>query len=125
MPKVQQLVADLIQKGPDAPCTGKLAAAISAGRPTAAMRMGKVAATTSTKIQPQQKMATATTPDLTQVISIDDDEPMLTSNVTAMTMSILDTAIVQEDESLRSKQMRIMQESVDKLLQGHGSKQDL
>ena len=60
-----------------------------------------------------------------QVISIDDDEPMLTSNVTAMTMSILDTAIVQEDESLRSKQMRIMQESVDKLLQGHGSKQDL
>ena len=70
-------------------------------------------------------MATATTPDPMQVINIDDDEPMLTSNVTATTMSILDTAMMEEDESLRSKQICIMQESVNKLLQGCGSEQDL
>ena len=70
-------------------------------------------------------MATATTLDPMQVINIDNDEPTLTSSVTAMTMSILDTAMMEEDESLRSKQMHIMQESVDKLLQGCRLEQDL
>ncbi len=66
-----------------------------------------------------------TAPDLLQVISIDDDEPMLTSNVIVMTTSILDTAMMEEDELLRTKQIHIMQESVDKLLQGCGLEQDL
>ena len=125
MLEVQQLVADLIKKGPNAPCAGKLVTATSAGRLTAAMSMGKAAATMSTKIQSEQKMATVTAPDPSQVISIDDDKPMLTSNVTAITTSILDTVMMEEDESPRSKQMPIMQESVDKLLQGCRSQQDL
>ncbi len=124
-PEVQQLVADLIMKGPNTPCAGKLVTMTSTGRLTSAMGTAKVAATTSTKTQPWQKTATATTPDPLQVISIDDDEPMLTSNVTAMTMSILDTVIMEEDESPRTKQIHIMQESVDKLLQGCRLEQDL
>ena len=39
--------------------------------------------------------------------------------------SILDTAMMEEDKLLKSKQLRLMQESIDKLLQGHGSEQDL
>ena len=71
-------------------------------------------------------MATATTLNPMQVINIDDDDELiLTSNVTAMTMSILDTAMMEEDESPRSRQMCVMQESVDKLLQGCGLEQDL
>ncbi len=89
------------------------------------MGMAKVVATMSTKTQPWQKTATATAPDLSQVISIDDDEPTLTLNVTVTITSILDTAMIEEDESLRSKQIHIMQESVDKLLQGCRSEQDL
>ncbi len=40
-------------------------------------------------------------------------------------MSILDTVMMEEDESLRTKQICIMQESMDKLLQGCRSEQDL
>ena len=40
-------------------------------------------------------------------------------------MSILDTAMMEEDKSLRSKQLCLMQESIDKLLQGCGLEQDL
>ncbi len=69
-------------------------------------------------------MATVPAPDLMQVISIDNNEPTLTSDVT-VAMSILDTAMVEEDESLRSRQVHIMQESIDKLLKGHRSEQDL
>ena len=120
-PEVQQLVADLIMKGPDAPHVKTLTAATSAGKPTIAMGTTKVTATMSTRTQPQQKTAMVTISDPLQIISIDDDEPMLTMNITVMTMSILDTAMMEEDELLRTKQMHIMQESMDKLLQGHGS----
>ncbi len=117
-PEVQQLVADLIMKGPDMSHARKPMTATSAGKPTVAMGMTKVAATMSTKTQPWQKTAMVTAPDPLQVISIDDDEPTLTSNVTAMTMSILDTAMMEEDKSPRTKQIRIMQESIDKLFKG-------
>ncbi len=50
---------------------------------------------------------------------------MLTLNVTAMTASILDTAIMEEEESPRMKQIFMVQELVDKLLQGCRSEQDL
>ncbi len=40
-------------------------------------------------------------------------------------MSVLDTAMMEDDKSLRTKQFHLMQESVDKLLQGHGLEQDL
>ncbi len=90
-----------------------------------AMGMAKVAVTMSTKTQSWQKTAMVTIPDPSQVISIDDDEPTLTSNVTVMTTSILDTAMMEEDKSLRTKQIHIMQESMDKLLQEYGLEQDL
>ena len=66
-----------------------------------------------------------TVPDLMQIISINDDKPTLTTDVTMTTMSVLDTVMMEDDESPRSKQLCLMQESVDKLLQGHGSEQDL
>ena len=115
-PEVQQLVTDLIMKAPNAPHTKKMTAETSAGKQTMIM---------STKTQPCQKSAMVIIPDPSQIIIINDDEPMLTTNVTAMTMSILDMAMMEEDESLRTKQLCIMQESVDKLLQGCGSEQDL
>ena len=115
-PEVQQLIADLIIKGPDTPHVKKMTAVTSAGKPTATM---------STKTQPCQKTAMVTIPDPSQIISIDDDEPTLTMNVTVMTMSILDTVMMEEDKSLRTKQLHIMQESINKLLQGYGSEQDL
>ncbi len=116
-PEVQQLVADLIMKGPDMPHMKKMTAATSAGKLTATM---------STKTQLCQKSAMVTIPDLLQIISIDDDdEPTLTMNVTTMIRSILDTAMMEEDESPKSKQLHLMQESIDKLLQGCGSEQDL
>ncbi len=52
------------------------------------------------------------------------DEPMLTSDVTAA-MSILDTAMVEEDELPRLRQVCVMQESVNKLLKGCRLEQDL
>ncbi len=115
-PEVQQLIADLIMKGPDAPHMKKMTAATSAGKLTMTM---------STKTQPHQKSAMVTIPDPSQIISIDNDKPMLTVNVTVMTTSILDMAMMEEDKSLRTKQLHIMQESVDKLLQGCRSEQDL
>ena len=108
-PEVQQLIADLIMKGPDMPHIKKMMAATSSGKLTMTM---------STKTQPCQKTAMVTIPDLLQIISINGDELMLTVNVTIMTMSILDTAMIEEDKSLKTKQLCIMQESVNKLLQG-------
>ncbi len=93
-PEVQQLVADLIMKGPDALHMTKTMAVTGAGKPTTTM---------STKTQPCQKTATVTIPDPSQIISINDDEPMQAANVTMMTMSILDTAMMEEDEILRTK----------------------
>ena len=70
-------------------------------------------------------MATATAAEPLLIINIKDDEPMLTSNVTTATVSILDTAMMEEEELPRTKQICMVQELVDKLLQGHGSEQDL
>ncbi len=124
-PEVQQLVADLIMRGPDAPHTKKMMAATSTGKPTVAASTTKITAMMSTGIQPHQKPAMVTAPDPLQIISIDDDEPTLITDVTPMTTSVLDTAMMEDDESLRTKQLHLMQESVDKLLQGHGLEQDL
>ena len=66
-----------------------------------------------------------TVPDPLQIISIDEDEPTLTTDVTMTTTGVLDTAMMEDKESLRTKQLCIMQESIDKLLQEHGSEQDL
>ena len=115
-PEVQQLVADLIMKGPDLPHTKKMTAVISAGKP---------AATMSTKTQPCQKSAMVTIPDPSQIISIDDDKPTPIMDITTTMMSVLDMAMMEEDESLKSKQLCLIQESIDKLLQGHGSEQGL
>ncbi len=115
-PEVQQLIADLIMKGPDLPHTKKMTAVTSAG---------KLAVTMSTKTQPYQKSATVTIPDLSQIISIDDDKPIPTMDITTTMTSVLDTAMIEEDESPKSKQLCLMQESVNKLLQGCGSEQDL
>ena len=123
-PEVQQLVADLIMKEPDVPHVKKMMAVTSAGKLTAVTGTTKVTAMMSTRTQPWQKTAMVTIPDPLQIISINDDKPTLTMNVTAMTMSILDTVMMEEDESLRTKQLRIMQESINKLLQD-GSEQDL
>ena len=79
----------------------------------------------STTAQPQSKTATATAAEPLIIISIDDDEPTLTSNMTTATVSILNTAMMEEEESPRMKQICMVQELVDKLLQGHGSEQDL
>ena len=99
-------------------------AVTSTGKPTAAASMTKTTAT-STGTQPCQKPATVTAPDPLQIISIDDDEPTLTTDVTLTMMSVLDTVMMEDDESLRTKQLCLMQESIDKLLQGCRSEQDL
>ena len=124
-PEVQQLIADLIMRGPDVQHTKKSMAATSTGQPTAAVSMTKITASMSTGTQLSQKPAMVTVPDPSQIISIDDDEPTLTTDVTPMAMSVLDTAMMEEDESPRTKQLHLMQESINKLLQGHGSEQDL
>ena len=123
-PEVQQLIADLIMRGPDAPHTKKTMAVTSTGKLTVASSTTKMTAMTSTGTQPHQKLAMVTAPDPLQIISINDDEPTLTTDVTPM-MSVLDTAMMEDDESLRTKQLCLMQESTDKLLQGHRSEQDL
>ena len=107
------------------PHTKKTMAVTSTGKLTSAMGTTKVTATMSTRTQPHQKTAMVTIPDPSQIISIDDDKPTLTTDVTATTTSVLDTAMMEEDESLRTKQLCIMQESIDKLLQGCGLEQDL
>ncbi len=129
-PEVQQLVANLIQKGPDPPHTGgsvstvsagkltpamntrkpkaaagtgKLTATPSTGKPQVAVSIGKPTVMTSTKpAQPQQAaIKPVTTPDPSQVISIDDDDnPMPTPDMTATTAGVLDTAVVEEEELL-------------------------
>ncbi len=124
-PEVQQLIADLIMRGPDAPHTKKSMAATSAGQLTTAVSMTKITASMSTGTQPQQKPAMVTVPDPSQIISINDNEPTLTTDVTPMVTSVLDTMMMEDDESLRTKQLCLMQESIDKLLQGCGSEQDL
>ena len=124
-PEVQQLIADLIMRGPDTPHMKKLMAVTSAGQLTVATDMTKITALMSTGTQLHQKPAMVTVPDPLQIISINNDEPTLTTDVTPMVMSILDTMMMEEDESLRTKQLCLMQESIDKLLQGHGSEQDL
>ena len=124
-PEVQQLVADLIMRGPDVPHTKKMTAVTSTGKPTMAASTTKVTATTSTGTQPCQKTAMVAVPDPLQIISINDDEPTLTTDVTTTTMSVLDTAMMEDDKSPRTKQLHIMQESVDKLLQGCRSELDL
>ena len=124
-PEVQQLTADLIMRGPDVPHMKKMTAVTSTGKPTVAASTTKVTATTSTGTQPCQKTATVTVPDPSQIISINDDEPTLTTDVTTTTMSVLDTVMMEDDESPRTKQLHIMQESIDKLLQGHRLEQDL
>ncbi len=115
-PEVLQLVAHLIQKGPDALCAGKPVVAISPAGPSAVMSTAKPTCSTSTTVQPWLKTATVTTTEPLFVISIEDDEPMLTLNVTTTTASILDTAMMEEEESLRMKQICMVQELVDKLL---------
>ena len=117
-PEVQQLIADLITRGPDMPHMKKMMAVTSTGKLITAASMTKITAMMSTGTQPHQKPAMVTAPDLLQIISIDNDETTLTTDVTPMTMSVLDTAMMEDDESLRTKQLCLMQESVDKLLQG-------
>ena len=124
-PEVQQLVAHLMQKGPDAPSTGKLMVMTGPTGASMTMGMAKPTHSVSTTAQLQLKMATAATEGPLIIINIEDDEPTLTLNVTTTTTSILDTAMMEEEESLRMKQICMVQESVDKLLLGHGSEQDL
>ncbi len=84
---------------------------MSTGKPKAAASTGKPTATTSMKTAQQQQVAIklVTTSDLSQVISIDDDDdPTPTPDVTAATTGVLDTAMVEEEESLQTKQLRIM-----------------
>ena len=38
-----------------------------------------------------------TAPDPLQIISINDDEPTLTTDVTPMTTNVLDTAMIEDD----------------------------
>ncbi len=123
--EVQQLVAHLIQKGPDALCAGKLVVATGPAGPSAAMSAAKPTSSMSTTAQPQLKTAIVTTTEPPLVINIDDNKPTLTLNVTTTMASILDTAMMEEEELPRMKQICMVQESVDKLLQGCGSEQDL
>ena len=51
-PEVQQLIADLIMRGPDAPHMKKMMAVTSTGKLTAAVSTTKITATTSTGTQP-------------------------------------------------------------------------
>ncbi len=85
-PEVQQLIADLIMRGPDTPHTKKSTAATSTGQPTTASSMTKITASMSTGTQLHQKSAMVTIPDLLQIISIDDDEPTPTMDVTVTMM---------------------------------------
>ncbi len=80
-PEVQQLIADLIMRGPDVPHTKKSMAVTSTGQPTVAASMTKITALMSTGTQPHQKPATVTAPDPSQIISINDDKPTLTTDV--------------------------------------------
>ncbi len=124
-PEVQQLVAHLIQKGPDALHAGKLVVVTFPAGPSAATSAAKPTPSMTTTAQPRLKPAAVTTIEPLFVISIEDNEPMLTSNVTTTTASILDTAMMEEEESPKMKQICMVQELVDKLLQGHRSEQDL
>ncbi len=124
-PEVQQLIADLIMRGPDMPHTKKSTAVTSTGQLTMATSTTKITTSMSTGTQLHQKAAMVTIPDPSQIISINDDEPTLTTDATPMVMSVLDTAMMEDDESMRTKQFHLMQESINKLLQGHRSEQDL
>ena len=88
---------------PEVQQLGKLMVATGPAGTSVATGMAKPTPLVSTTAQPQLKMATATAAEPLIIISIDDNEPMLTSNVTTATMSILDTAMMEEEESLRMK----------------------